>query len=142
MGDCTFHLQVNLRLNKKSYRFSIIRLVYCCFVKPFALDDPSVYIITKNGDGLDIRPDNLKMIPSARQRKLTYLNQRRTSALKGRYAEEIMRASITVCQKQVSRYSKTGKRMNIYASAREAERCTGIAHSAIASAAKGIWAVC
>lgn len=138
IGDCTFHLHASMQVNKKSYRFSVRRLVYCCFVQKFALDDPSVLIIPKNGNGLDIRPTNLKMIKSIQQRKMTYDNRRRTSTLIGAYKDEILGASVKVCQKTVSQYEKTGKKIKTYPSVREAERLTGISHSAIGSSARNL----
>lgn len=138
LGDFTLHLQVSVQVNRGTYRFSVRRLVYCCFVKEFALDDPLVLIIPKNGNGLDIRPGNLKMIKSWEQRKMTYSNGRRTSSLKGRYEEKIKKASVTVCKKIVSKYSKAGKRIKTYPSVREAERMTGISHGSIGVSARGL----
>lgn len=136
LGDFTFHLLLSVQVNNKTYRFSVRRLVYCRFVKEFALDDQSVLIVPKNGNGLDIRPENLKMIKAIQQRKLTYDNSRRTSSLKGRFGEEIKQASVEVCQKKISQYSKTGKRIRTYPSAREAERITGISHGSIGASAR------
>src|ERR1700737_5608944 len=35
LEDFTFHLNASIQVNKKTYRFSVRRLVYCCFVREF-----------------------------------------------------------------------------------------------------------
>ncbi|WP_257668574.1 NUMOD1 domain-containing DNA-binding protein [Parapedobacter tibetensis] len=136
LGDFTLHLRASMQVSNKTYRFSVRRLVYCCFVKEFALDDSSVLIIPKNGNGLDMRPDNLKMIPAIQQRSKTYESGRRSNALKGHYKEKIKSASVAACQKTVSQYGKDGKKISTYPSVREAERLTGISHASIGTSAR------
>jgi hypothetical protein len=63
VSDFTYQLAAHLTLERKEYHISIRRLVYYCFVKSFDLKDTSILIVSKKGNGLDIRPENLLVLP-------------------------------------------------------------------------------
>jgi hypothetical protein len=58
--DELHNLVSKLILSGRHFNLKITRLVYYYFVAPFDLNDRSIKIICKEGDGLHIVPDNLQ----------------------------------------------------------------------------------
>ncbi len=59
LGQHTYYPSCSIYIQKQSYTISIARTVYHCFVAPFNLSDPSVLIIPKDHNSLNIYPENL-----------------------------------------------------------------------------------
>jgi len=130
--DYLYCLYAHLTVEGRRYHLSIRRLVYHCFVQPFALDDLSLCIVTKKGNGLDIRPDNLEMINRIDRSRRIYDKQRMVSIFNQEsYRQKGVAASLVVTRRQVSQYDKKGRRINTFASISEAARATGLGHSNI-----------
>jgi len=72
MQDHTHQLTAHLALDGKRFHLPISRLVYNCFMSPFALDDWKIIVVSRNGNGLDIRPRNLLLIPRDTKTKRIY----------------------------------------------------------------------
>jgi len=134
--DCLYGLQAHLTIEGRKYHLTIRRLVYHCFVKKFALDDLSVSIVTKYGDGLDIRPGNLKMINTCERSQRMYDKGRMISIFRqDSYRQKGVLASLAVTRRQVSQYDKKGRRIRTFASISDAARATGISLSGIGNVA-------
>ncbi len=111
----------------RKHYLSIRRLVYHCFIKSFALDDPSVCIVTKKGNGLDMRPGNLKMIDTTAKTQRMYDRGRMVSIFRlETYRQQGVAASVAVTGGPVSQYNKKGKQVNTYASISVAARAVGL----------------
>jgi len=139
MQDYIYGLHAHLMVEGRRYHLPIRRLAYYCFVKPFALDDQSVCIVSIKGNGLNIRPDNLKMIRRVDRTKRIFEKKRMVSI----FREESNRqkgvlASLKVTRRQVSQYDKKGKRVKTFASISNAARATGFNLSGISHAANGL----
>lgn len=138
VNDYTYHLNAVLKIGRKKYSLSVKRLVYYCFVEAFALDNRSIIIIPVNGNGLDIRPENLQMISMSEKTQRIYDQGRTVSKLRlPEYRLKAAQASVGLRGKKVSKYDKNGKLIQTYPSIIEAVRSTDIRHSSIASAASG-----
>ncbi|MBX2921133.1 MAG: hypothetical protein KF746_02990 [Chitinophagaceae bacterium] len=57
--DYKILLQARIQVDKVCHSISVGRVVYCCFVEKFDLQDRSVYITYKDGNGLNTTPGNL-----------------------------------------------------------------------------------
>src|ERR1700733_8652358 len=134
MGDYSYNLYAHLSLESRKYHLSIRRLVYYCFVSPFALDDLSVCIVFKKGNGLDIRPKSLQMMDRLDQTQRIYDRKRMVSSFRLNGNRPGVLASLTVTRRQVSQYDKKGKKVRTFASISDAARATGINHSGISHA--------
>ena len=136
MQDYVYGLHAHLTIDGKKYYLPIRRLVYHCFVKPFALDDLSVTIAVKKGDGLDMRANNLQMIDTRARNQRMYDRGRMVSIFRlNSYRQQGVLASSSVTRRQVSQYDKKGRRINTFASISDAARATGINLSQIGNVA-------
>ena len=77
--DYTYQLAVTLRYQHKKYHSSIARLVYHCFVKPFDLQDHTIFIIQKDGNGLNCHYKNLKAVSATEKQKRSFSLKRNIS---------------------------------------------------------------
>lgn len=138
MSDITHQLSAHFTIEVKKYHIPVRRLVYYCFVKPFDLKDSSINIVSKKGNGLDIRPDNLLMI-TAKDRWKRVITKKRI-VLEFRTPDvhhKGMLASLKSTCKQISQYNRKGRKIKTFPSTMEAHRQTGINNSHIANAATG-----
>jgi hypothetical protein len=138
VSDLTYQLGCNVTVEGKQYCMSIRRLVYYCFVTHFNLNDEAILIVSKNGNGLDIRPKNLLAV-NRKEFVARIIEQKRT--IPEFRVKEIHKigalAAKKVTSKQVTQYDKKGRKIKTYPSAMEAYRQTGISNSSIANAATG-----
>lgn len=138
MSDITYQLSAHFTIEVKKYYIPVRRLVYYCFVKPFDLKNSSINIVSKKGNGLDIRPDNLLMI-TTQDRWKRVVNKKRV-VLEFRtpdFHHKGMLASLKSTCKQISQYNRNGRKLKTFPSTIEAYRQTGINNSHIANAATG-----
>jgi hypothetical protein len=136
MQDYVYGLHAHLTVEGKRYHLPIRRLVYHCFVKPFALDDLSVTIVVKKGDGLDMRSNNLQMIDTSARNRRMYDTGRMVSIFRlDSYRQQGVLASLSVTRRQVSQYDKKGRRIKTFASISDAARATGLRPSRISHVA-------
>ena len=137
IGDHAFLLSIPLRVERQTYEFQIRRLVYHCFVQAIDLCNPDVLVISKNGDGLDVRPANLAVIHRSEQTGLSQHLGRRQSFFTDSVRQKGTMASVASTARVVSQYNAKGIRMRTFASMMEASRETGVSHSRVAHAASG-----
>ncbi len=126
MRDHVYQLHAHLCLEGRKYHLPIRRLVYHCFVKPFPLDDQTICIVSRQGNGLDISPDNLEMIRRVDQTARIYSKRRMVSIFQQeRYREMGKVASMRKSGRQVSQYDTKGKKIKTFSSISEAARSLG-----------------
>lgn len=129
--DFTHQLSTHFTIENRKYHFSVRRLVYYCFVKEFDIDNPGIFVISKNGNSFDIRPSNLQLVDSHERLKEIYKKGRMISAFKGKRNIAGTTASLKITCKQVSQYDLKGNLIQTFSSISEASRKTGIPHSLI-----------
>jgi hypothetical protein len=140
IGDDTSHLCVTMTLSGQSHNFTVARLVYYCFVRPFDLTDPDIRILTKDGDNFNIRPANLLAATrNQKQQRIVIRNRFRSPLLdlSEEVREENRRKIVRSKQKQVSQYTLSGKKLHTYQSMAQAQQATGISSVSISGVAKG-----
>jgi len=143
IGDSIPCLTGCITITRKRHYFTIVRMVYCCFVEPFDLHDRSVTILTRDRNNFNIVPANL--IRATVQEKLQRVGARRQlSNHHNKLSEEVRKKicdnMMLATQKRVSQYSMAGKKIATYISAAQASRTTGIHINSISQIAncKGI----
>lgn len=139
MNDSVYFLRTSVTLFKIKYNFSIARLVYHCFKKPFKLDEESVVILTKDRNGLNITLSNLKMATlSEKQQRIFDLNRKGPLVIGNDARKRIIAKAKLANNKQVTQYNMKGKKIKTYPSIVDAAEKTGISHSHISNRARGI----
>jgi hypothetical protein len=125
--DEVYHLAVSVTVEKRRYKFSIPRLVYYCFVRKFALDDYSLVIYAKDGNGKNIRPANLRSTDLSGRSKRIFERGRLVRDIETTYEEfkrtKSLLSSNPFC-KQISQYTNKGKFIRTFPSIRTASRIT------------------
>lgn len=135
--DFTYQLSIQVKLDNRYHRFSITRLIYYCFVRPFDLQNLLVNVITKNGNGLDMRPENLALVSI--EKKIHRIIEKGRMVNKFEYVDidKAVRNSAKKTSKKIFQYGKDGKFIRSYRSMHEAERQTGIRSNRICTVANG-----
>lgn len=115
VNDDIYSLITTLSLDGVQYSFSVARLVYHEFVAPFDLDDRSIFISPKDGDGRNLHFKNLT--------RTTISRLRNSSFEKGR--------AIARNKKAVSQFDTDGRLINQYDSHSIAAKTNGYCDRAI-----------
>lgn len=116
-----YTLITTLYRDGQAYFFSVGRLVYYAFVASFDLEDKSILISYKDGDGRNLNYRNLVISDLSQLRNQSYE--------KGRYISSLRRP--------VSQFTVAGELVEQYASMYEAGRENNIGERAVAGAAAG-----
>jgi len=140
IGDYIPCLTGCITIARKHHRFTLVRMVYYCFVEHFDLHDRSITILTRDRNNFNIIPANL--IKATVQQKLQRVGTRRQPTNHYHKLSEAVRKKIRdkmmlVRQKMVSQYSMAGKKIATYISAAQASRTTGIHVNSISQIANG-----
>jgi len=128
-------LQTRIQVEKVCHSISVGRIVYYCFVEKFELSDRSLYVSYKDGNGLNVSPDNLFLTD------LSGLQQHIMKAgrkdLHFGHSEENQKVFTQLGRevniKQVSQYDMDGKFVATYESMATAANALGITISAISA---------
>ncbi|WP_246858869.1 NUMOD1 domain-containing DNA-binding protein [Chitinophaga sp. XS-30] len=138
MKDWTLRLQTTIQVENRTYHFQVARLVYYCFIDKFNMDDANLIITTKNGNGLDIRQENLALLTYTQKNHRSYDIGRQKSHFQTNKQKlmEILQVSLMKSRKVVSQYDKDGKFIATFKSIMEAARITAINHSSISYAVR------
>jgi hypothetical protein len=140
VSDKVYHLAAHVTVENISYKFSIPRLVYYCFVKKFPLDNYSLVVYAKDGDGKNIRPSNLRLTDLFGKAKRVFERGRLKRDIETTHEEYLRTKSVQSSNpycKQVSQYSGEGKFIRTFPSIRVASRVTGVSENGILSVLKG-----
>jgi len=138
--DHTYFLTNRVIFNKRKNNFTIARIVYCYFVEQFNYEDSRIVIICKDGDNFNIRPSNLRKVTiSQKQQRIVERNRFQSpySTLSDNLRRKQRTAIIRAVSKQVTQYTRNGKKVKTYPSMAAAQRATGIFASSIGNRAAG-----
>ncbi len=103
------------------------------------MTDASIIILTRDGNGLNIKPSNLKMASiSEKQQRIFDLKRRVPPVLEGEARLRAISSAKLTNNKQVTQYNMKGKKIKSYSSITAAAIVTGISQSHIGSRANGI----
>lgn len=136
--DHVFFLNISLTLAGTVYHYSIGRLMYHCFIAPIDLGNKKLLVACRNGDGGNVRLSNLVLTNYSERQARVMATQRHENVLLRPEVRKLTNISNRErLGKQVSQYSKKGKRIAIFGSTAEAGEKTGINKQGIARAASG-----
>ena len=139
-NDFTWFAVSRVTLNGIRYNFTLARLVYYSFITKFRLDDREIFILSKDGDGLNVLPGNLYKATSADKAKRIVKKGRMQSPFKLLSEKDRIkyrRAIVKKVSKEVTQYTLKGKKIKTYSSVAAAQRATGIFSSSIGQVAAG-----
>jgi NUMOD4 motif/NUMOD1 domain len=138
MNDDIFFLRNTVTLHKQKHNYSIARLVYNCFIKPFNMEDETIVIITKDSNGLNIKPSNLKKATrSEKQKRIFELKRRVPPVLEGKARLRAIANARLTNNKEVTQYTMEGEKIKTYPSISIAAQKTGINRGHISNRACG-----
>lgn len=126
--DYTYQLYAGVVYENIRYRFNIRRLVYHYFVSPFMeTDEQNKVVSPKNGNGLNCKASNLKLISiSARQKKIFTDHRGESSFKKLTTAErKKIQKKNTSRREIIKQYTIDGELLNTYKSITFASKKTG-----------------
>jgi len=137
--DHILFLRSAITLFGQKYNFSIARLVYHCFIKPIDLNDKAIVILTKDHNGLNIKPANLiEASISQKQKRIFELNRHKPLVVDEKARRKAIENSRLANNKPVTQYDLNGRKIKTFPSIVIAAREMGISHSHIANIARGI----
>ncbi|GGH27286.1 hypothetical protein FAZ19_18860 [Sphingobacterium alkalisoli] len=136
--DFKQHFNSRIQVGKVTHSISVGRVMYYCFVEQFDLSDRSLYVTYKDGNGLNVIPDNLVLVD------LSGLQQRIMQAdrkdLHFGHSEENQKVFSQLGRdvniKKVSQYNMEGHYLHTYESLSQAAEAVGATISAISAATK------
>jgi len=138
--DHTYFLTNRVIFNKRKHNFTIARIVYYCFVEQFKYEDSRRVIICKDGDNFNIRLSNLQRVTISQKQQRT-VERKRFRSPYSNLSDKLRRkqrfAIIRAVSKQVTQFTKDGKKLKTYPSMAAAQRATGIFASSIGNRAAG-----
>lgn len=135
--DYTYQLVINPMIDNHIHHFSIKRLVYYCFVNGFDLNDHYLNVIPKNGNGLDMRPENLALVDIKKKIRRVISKGRMVNKFEYVDRYKAVKNSKKKTSKKVYQYDMNGTFVKSYKSMHEADRQTGIANNSICASANG-----
>ena len=113
------------------HHLSIKRLVNYCFVKRFNLDDHYLNVIPKNGNGLDMRMENLAFADIKKKIRKVISKGRMVNKFEYVDRDKAVRNSKKKTSKKIYQYDMNGTFVKSYESMHKAEHQTGIANNHI-----------
>ena len=132
--DFTFQLHISLNFNKKIYRFSIARLVHYCFNdNTFDLNNHSLFILQKDGNGLNCNCNNLIAVSAEHKQKRIYDRKRNITCFSWLDMKAIAQKDLERRYQMVTQYDKKGEKIRTFKSIKEASEATGIYRSHISA---------
>lgn len=142
-GDYRCLLRIGILRDSKIYTYSPARLVYYSFVEQFELANKELFVLYKDGDGLNLRPENLML--GTQKDKAALMDaagrrgqaQRMTAKKREQYQKKIVRSTKQKGVNEVSRYSLTGQLLETYPGTKAAATAMGLSASHISSALRG-----
>lgn len=138
--DFTYQLNISLNFNKKIYNFSVARLVHYCFNdNAFDLNDHSLFILQKDGNGLNCYYNNLIAVSAEYKQKRIYDKKRNITSFSWLDMKAIVQKDLERRNQMVTQYDKKGKKIGTFKSIKEASENTGIYRSHISAVINNYW---
>jgi hypothetical protein len=138
IGDLVYALRARVLREGIDYSISIARLTYYCFKRKFDLNDKDLVVLTLDGDGRNIRLDNLVLVNTSQKQQRIFDRKRSKKPIIYSYDEFTsgLKTSANVNCRQVTQYSMEGKKIRTYLSIKAAAVELNLSESGINSALK------
>ncbi|HEY1872560.1 MAG TPA: NUMOD1 domain-containing DNA-binding protein [Chitinophagaceae bacterium] len=133
IGDENYHLRARITREGIKHEVSIARMTYYCFTRKFNLDNTGLMVLAKDGDGRNIRLDNLVLVDSSQKQKRIYERKRFKKPVIYSYYEfsKGLKKSANSGCKQVTQYTMEGIKVKTYPSIRAAAIHLSLSESGI-----------
>lgn len=137
-GEPSIALQVALSQDGTLYYRNVKRLVYAAFIRDIDYERDGKYVININGDGLDNRVGNLKLMTKSEKGKRAFQRDRADSTFLKTADRSTWNRPQHPFSKPVCQYDMEGKLIACYKSVNEASIKTGCGHKEITLVARGV----
>ena len=125
MKDYVYWLRVKIMMSGTMHECAIARQVYYSFVKKFDLSDYSIVILAKDGNGKNIRPENL-VLADLRRKAVRIQERGRAKILRLTSYEEYVRSGLEQSSnpycKQITQYTRQGVKVRTFPSSAAAAK--------------------
>ncbi|MFT3705661.1 MAG: NUMOD1 domain-containing DNA-binding protein [Agriterribacter sp.] len=140
VGDNVHFLRIRICSEGRKYSISIGRIMYYCFIKKFDLENYSLVVIPKDGNGKNLHPGNLMLVNITQKQQRIFERNRYHKEYFTSYDEFIneglTNSSNAYC-KQISQYTLSGKRIQVFPSIAAASEVLNIPSASISNVAHG-----
>ncbi len=133
VGDQVYHLRAKIMRGGNRYEISIARVLYYCFRKKFDLNNMNLMAIALDGEGRNIRLDNIDLVNrNQRQQRIFDRKRYKKPVIYSfdEFSKGLERSANKGCR-QVTQYEMNGKRIRTYLSVRAAAISLAISDSGI-----------
>lgn len=133
VGDENYHLRVRILREGIKHEASIARMTYYNFVRKFDLDNMGLMVLALDGDGRNIRPDNLSLVNYSQKQQRIYDRKRFKKPIIYSFDEfsEGLDKSANLSCRQVTQYTKMGRKIRTYLSIKAAAVSLSLSESGI-----------
>jgi len=139
MKDFVYWMRVKMMVSGTMYECPIARQVYYTFVKKFDLLDDTLVILPKDGDGKNIRPENL-VLANLRRKQVRIHQRGRNNYLPLTSYEEFRQRGLEKSSnphcKQITQYTRQGRKVRTFPSSAAAANFLNISVHGINSVLK------
>ncbi len=138
IGDLVYALRARVVREGIDYSISIARVTYYCFKRKFDLDNKDLVVLALDGDGRNIRLNNLALVNTSQKQKRIFDRKRSKKLIVYSYDEftKGLKTSANSNCRQVTQYSMVGKKIRTYLSIKAAAVALKLSESGINSALK------
>ncbi len=138
IGDQVYHLRVRVMKDGIKYPISLARVTYYCFKKKFDLEDMDRLVLALDGDGRNIRLDNIVLVNRSKKQQRIFDRKRFKKPVVysfDEFSDGLQKSANENCR-QVSQYTMTGKKLKTFLSIKAAAVFLNLSESGINSALK------
>lgn len=136
IGDLVYALRARILREGIDHSISIARVTYYCFRRKFDLNNKDMVVLALDGDGRNIRLDNLALVNTSQKQKRIFDRKRSKKPIIYSYDEfkNGLETSANANCRQVTQYSMEGKKIRTYLSIKAAAISLKLSESGINSA--------
>ncbi len=136
VGDLVYSLRARVLREGIDYSIAIARVTFYCFKRKFDLDNKDLVVLALDGDGRNIRLDNLVLVNTSQKQKRIFDRKRAKKPIIYSYDEfkRGLKISANDNCRQVTQYSMDGKKIRTYLSIKAAAVALNLSESGINSA--------
>jgi NUMOD4 motif/NUMOD1 domain len=138
VGDLVYSLRARVLREGIDYSIAIARVTFYCFKRKFDLENKDLMVLTLDGDGRNIRPDNLTLVNTSQKQQRIFDRKRSKKPIIYSYDEfkKGLKTSANSNCRQVTQYSMEGEQLKTYLSIKAAAVALKLSESGINSALK------
>ncbi len=138
IGDLVYSLRARVLREGVDHSIGIARITYYCFKRKFDLNKKDLLVLALDGDGRNIRLDNLALVNTSQKQQRIFDRKRAKKPIVYSYDEftQGIKTSANANCRKVTQYSIKGKKIRTYLSIRAAAIALSISESGIIAVLK------